>query len=107
MNMPCAKLKMVWTMNPESEHTDCDGKRCSIQKGKVPFSMQTWPSYYCPPDPSAEAKTKSRKFDKSYSTVVDYGVIGAATLIQNGGRLEWGSLVSSRPSSESASYSRQ
>lgn len=84
----------------------CDGKR-SIQKGKVPFSMQTWPSYYCPPDPSAKARTKSKKFDKSFSTIVDYGVIGAATLIQNGGRLEWGSLVSSQPSGEFTSYSHQ
>jgi len=69
--------------------------------------MQTWPSYYCPPDPSAKAIKKSRKFGKSYYTVAEYGVIGAATLIKNGGRLEWGSLVSSRPSGESASYSQQ
>lgn len=62
--------------------------------------MQTWPSHHCPPNPSAKASKKSRKFIKGNYTALEYGTVGAATLVQSGARFEWEPLVSSRPASK-------
>jgi len=75
------------------------GKSTSFSpKGEV--SMQTWPSHHCPPNPSAKASKKSRKFIKGNYTALEYGTVGAATLVQSGARFEWEPLVSSRPASK-------
>lgn len=55
--------------------------------------MHAWPSHHHLPK---QTKKKKKFLVKNYP-VLDHGVIGAATLVERNGKLEWDSLVSAHP----------
>lgn len=106
--------ELGWAVSPEPKHSElertCDGDapesvKCKMlahaQKGNCrwrSFSlMHAWPSHHRPPNTTARASRKKKKAAVRNHPVLDHGVVGAATLVERDGRLEWDTLVSARP----------